>query len=210
MTAQKIKQVSLHLFAEKGFEGTSLSGIAKGVGIKKPSIYAHFINKDDIYLAVFEEVFSKYVHAITEAYEEIQSRPVEEKIYHLLHTTCKYSSQHQASIVMFKRAILFPPPHLKEIIQKKALEFEKKQEKMLSQLFTEAIEKGMIAKQPIEQLISSYFCILDGNVFHLFFYKEHQKLDYEAHEAHNEERMMNIWKIYWQGLCVEKEAGLRL
>ncbi|WP_368504713.1 hypothetical protein AB3N04_03305 [Alkalihalophilus sp. As8PL] len=71
---------------------------------------------------------------------------------------------------------------------------------MLTLLFTEAIDQELIAPLPIEQLLSSYYCILNDTIFHLYFYNEH----------HFEDRMMNIWKTYWGGLCVEKEARLRV
>ncbi|MBD2807322.1 helix-turn-helix transcriptional regulator, partial [Xenorhabdus sp. ZM] len=45
MTANRIKAVALSHFARYGYEGTSLANIAQEVGIKKPSIYAHFKGK---------------------------------------------------------------------------------------------------------------------------------------------------------------------
>lgn len=36
MTKKLIKEVALTLFAEKGYDGTALSEIAKAVGIKTP------------------------------------------------------------------------------------------------------------------------------------------------------------------------------
>ena len=45
-TALRIKQTALGLFTEYGFEGTSMSDIAKAVGIKTPSIYAHNESKE--------------------------------------------------------------------------------------------------------------------------------------------------------------------
>lgn len=45
MTKKLIKEVALTLFAEKGYDGTALSEIAKAVGIKTPSLYAHLHQK---------------------------------------------------------------------------------------------------------------------------------------------------------------------
>lgn len=43
---------ALERFSKQGFDAASLSQIAEDVGIKKPSIYAHFKSKEDIYLKV--------------------------------------------------------------------------------------------------------------------------------------------------------------
>lgn len=42
MRKEEIKQAALTLFANNGFEGTSLADIAGVVGLKKQSIYSHF------------------------------------------------------------------------------------------------------------------------------------------------------------------------
>lgn len=43
MKVDLILQTAVSHFAKEGFEGASLSKIAEEVGIKKPSIYAHYI-----------------------------------------------------------------------------------------------------------------------------------------------------------------------
>lgn len=40
LTKNKLKEVAMRLFGEKGYEGTALSEIAKEVGVKTPAIYA--------------------------------------------------------------------------------------------------------------------------------------------------------------------------
>lgn len=40
---------AMHVFWEKGFEGTSMSEIIQAIGTKAPSIYAAFGNKDSIF-----------------------------------------------------------------------------------------------------------------------------------------------------------------
>lgn len=49
-----LQQAALRRFADQGFKGTSLGRIAADVGIKTPSIYAHFKGKDELYLSLLE------------------------------------------------------------------------------------------------------------------------------------------------------------
>ena len=47
-----ILKAAENLFAEKGFDGVSMSAIAGLANTSKPNIYHHFKSKDDLYLAV--------------------------------------------------------------------------------------------------------------------------------------------------------------
>ena len=47
-TKEKILETALTLFAQNGYNGTSMEQIAQDVGIKAPSLYKHFKGKEDI------------------------------------------------------------------------------------------------------------------------------------------------------------------
>lgn len=47
-TRERIIEVSLELFAKRGFSGTSVRDIAKVVGVRESALYKHFMNKQDI------------------------------------------------------------------------------------------------------------------------------------------------------------------
>ena len=44
-TKEKILLISLHLFAQNGYEATSVADIAEAVGVTKGALYKHFKNK---------------------------------------------------------------------------------------------------------------------------------------------------------------------
>ena len=46
-TKNKILDVSLALFAQKGFDGVSVREIAKEVGVRESALYKHYKNKED-------------------------------------------------------------------------------------------------------------------------------------------------------------------
>ena len=54
-TRERILEVALALFADKGYEATSMREIAQRVGITKPALYYHFDSKADIVRAMLAD-----------------------------------------------------------------------------------------------------------------------------------------------------------
>lgn len=59
-TREKILDAALTLFAENGYDGTSVEQIANIVGIKAPSLYKHFKGKEDILNALIDSAEARY------------------------------------------------------------------------------------------------------------------------------------------------------
>ena len=59
-TKEKILDAALTLFAENGYDGTSVEQIANIVGIKAPSLYKHYKGKEDILNALIDSAERRY------------------------------------------------------------------------------------------------------------------------------------------------------
>jgi len=57
-TRGQIRQVALELFAEQGYEKTSLREIAERLGITKAAVYYHFKTKEEILRTLFDELLA--------------------------------------------------------------------------------------------------------------------------------------------------------
>lgn len=55
-TRQRIQDVALELFAEQGYEKTSLREIAERLEVTKAALYYHFKTKEDIIISIFDDV----------------------------------------------------------------------------------------------------------------------------------------------------------
>src|SRR6516165_5426796 len=58
-TRARIQQVALELFAEQGYERTSLREIAERLGVTKAALYYHFKSKEDIVHSFTEDYFTR-------------------------------------------------------------------------------------------------------------------------------------------------------
>ncbi|WP_090760688.1 TetR/AcrR family transcriptional regulator [Nonomuraea maritima] len=64
---EQLVRISRTLFAEKGFDGTSVEEIAATAQVSKPVVYEHFGGKEGIYAVVVDREMQKLLGMITEA-----------------------------------------------------------------------------------------------------------------------------------------------
>ncbi|MFD9469160.1 TetR/AcrR family transcriptional regulator [Streptomyces goshikiensis] len=70
-TRQRIQDVALELFAEQGYEKTSLREIAERLEVTKAALYYHFKTKEDIIISLFDDL----TRPIDELIEWAQQQP---------------------------------------------------------------------------------------------------------------------------------------
>ena len=58
-TRSRVQQVALELFAEQGYEKTSLREIAERLGVTKAALYYHFKSKEDIVHSFTDDYFAE-------------------------------------------------------------------------------------------------------------------------------------------------------
>jgi AcrR family transcriptional regulator len=66
---EQLLDVSRRLFAEKGFENTSIEEIAARAEVSKPVVYEHFGGKEGIYAVVVDREMQALLNALTGALE---------------------------------------------------------------------------------------------------------------------------------------------
>jgi AcrR family transcriptional regulator len=77
-TRDKIMDVALHMFSERGYEAVSIRDICGEVGIKESTLYYHFKNKKDILDSLIEK-FREHIDSLLVHVDEITAEPDKKK-----------------------------------------------------------------------------------------------------------------------------------
>jgi AcrR family transcriptional regulator len=64
---QQLLDIGRSLFAERGFEATSIEEIAARAGVSKPVVYEHFGGKEGLYAVVVDREMEHLLHRVTGA-----------------------------------------------------------------------------------------------------------------------------------------------
>ncbi len=67
---EQLLQVGRHLFAERGYEATTVEEIAASAGVSKPVVYEHFGGKEGLYAVVVDREIHTLLTGITQALSE--------------------------------------------------------------------------------------------------------------------------------------------
>lgn len=122
MTKQLILEKALELFTDKGYEGSSMDDIAKAVGIRKASLYAHFDGKEHIFSAIFDDILEEYTRVI----DELTACSEEDAVARLEYIFLFFIDYCKDNLKMYfwDRYFYYPPAFLADFIREKTLETE--------------------------------------------------------------------------------------
>jgi TetR/AcrR family transcriptional regulator, cmeABC operon repressor len=189
MTKDKIIAAALALFSKNGYEGTSLTEIAKAVGIQKPSIYNHFKSKEEIFLTIYENILWLHVKKVDELMGEISELSAKEQLYQILNVTFEYYIEFEEQSTFVNRAVFFSPEPLKEQLHTQFMESEEAVSTILRSVIDKGIKNGEIRTGNVEDFVMSYYCLIDGIFIELSFYGAEKM----------KPRISNIWRNFWYG-----------
>ncbi|WP_409290395.1 TetR/AcrR family transcriptional regulator [Peribacillus sp. SCS-37] len=199
-----LKKTALALFSEHGYEGTSLNMIAEQTGIRKSSIYAHFNNKDELFMSLIEDISNHYMDVMLDHFKILdkeKSLSVQDKLQITFNVYLGSVKNDLVISRFWKRSVVFPPHHLKDRIKdtRNSLALNSLISKVNS-LFIEGICIGEVKDQAVSDLTRSYFCLLEGVIFSLLYNEE--VMDFRLPDS--------MWKHFWSGISdieMEKEIS---
>jgi AcrR family transcriptional regulator len=114
-TSERILDAAEDLFAAKGFSATSLGDVADRVGIRSPSLYNHFRNKEALYEAVWERLLVVFSAPL----EELSAGPVTyEGVFNWLEIIVRQHHANPNLARLLQHAALSGGPHTNQLIDR--------------------------------------------------------------------------------------------
>lgn len=103
----ELAEVALRLWAERGFEATSVAAIAEAAGVSKGSVYLYFPSKQ----ALLEEVLRRYslLPSIQSLVENIAGASFEDAVHAFVRHAWRHLSEHRDLVLLALREL---PNHL--------------------------------------------------------------------------------------------------
>lgn len=71
LTREKILLATVDTLVEEGVAGFSINKVAKRAGIAQPSFYVHFANVDELFQAVTDEAFVRYIEPMQKTLQAV-------------------------------------------------------------------------------------------------------------------------------------------
>src|SRR5512140_1088145 len=79
---QRLLDAAVQLFTERGYTATSVREIVERAGVTKPALYYHFASKEDLYLAILNDL-ARYTDGVI-ARSRVGEGPVRERLERFL------------------------------------------------------------------------------------------------------------------------------
>ncbi|MBS1745874.1 MAG: TetR/AcrR family transcriptional regulator [Bacteroidetes bacterium] len=153
---RKIGEAAMQCFSRYGLEKTTLDDIAKGVGLKKSSLYYYYKNKEDIFVELGIEEGEKYISLLQE--KTIQKKGVDKQVWFYMHSRFEYYK----NILNMNRV---SPETLNKILPRFFELYDammKREKKFLAALIQKAIEAKEINNCDAKEVASVLINISDA------------------------------------------------
>lgn len=192
MAREDIVRAALRRFASAGLAATSMKDIASDVGIKAPSIYAHFSSKDSLYDEAYALSISYHRSFFSELFAASRVSGPLERLRLVLAGVPEFYRQHPELANFHLRAAadvasptrttpqtpapVQPPVSAHAPASARGLQAMSEEETELTDLvrtaYVEGRDQGLFVDLPPDTFTTYFLCLTDGLFLQLAYYDE--------------------------------------
>lgn len=175
---QKIMEVAISLFAEKGYSNTATAEIAKLAGVAEGTIFKHYGTKENLLLSIMVPFLKElFPSLMDELFEELMddNKTFEEFIRQLLKNRMNFLLANQEILQVFIKEMIY-----KEELKKELLPYIFEQAApRLTKVIDTFQKRGEIMDGPISQVINLLATTVFGFIISRFVLLNNQSLNDE-------------------------------
>jgi AcrR family transcriptional regulator len=195
-TKEKLKKAALSAFAQKGYEGATMQEIAEAVGINKASIYNHFKGKEDLFLAVYQDVAQEYEKLLKRMVRDSDNMEIYDKLLYMFKEYILFYYRDLHISLFWTQTLLLTPPEIRKKLYADILKREQPFEKKMLEILLEGMQQGIIRRDIPSKMLMSYRAMRDGL---LLWMRITPELSGEWIEV--------FWKDFWLGIKERNDYG---
>jgi AcrR family transcriptional regulator len=158
------------LFSRRGFDAASMEDIARQVGIRKASLYAHFRGKQAIFREVFASVLDEYARFLGGTLASLSGQALlKDRLASLLVAYAGYFRNTDVMSFWF-RVSMMPPAFMKKEFLRETLRVELGFVDRLTGVFREGMKSGELKRQNAANVSTAFYQLVMGLGMTLAFY----------------------------------------
>ena len=155
-TQARILESAVALFAERGFEGTSITAIASRAHVSRATIFWHFGDKATLFQEACRRVLVPFIEELRNTLQHLDAR---KRLFELFNVYEQFVSAHQGTIETFVRWGL-ESHELRAQLQKPLFALHDEFVRDIRESFLELWEDSAQATE----LAAAFIALLDGNL----------------------------------------------
>ena len=189
-THERLLREAAALFARRGYSGTSMSDIAREVGVRKASLYNYYSSKEDLLMDLLEQSLGSWTEACEQDFDSETNLEVRLAAY--LRSLVEFGRTNPQAMALIRLATAQVPGDLRIRVRECCAEYEAKWRRELTGLFREAVDRGEIEPADPATLSLAWGIFLDGVAIRFIFATEGT----EAVVSN----LQSLWEFFWRGI----------
>ncbi len=156
---QRLRDSALRLFAQKGYDGTSIREIIEDAGVTRPVLYYYFKNKEDLFTRLIEGLFAKVVADVEAAGRSVEG--CRSRLKAITQATFAWTEDAPERVRLLLQVLFAPPEAGPRLDQMGLVEarFD-----LIVEVMREGLESGELRGDDPEALALAFCGVMDMHV----------------------------------------------
>lgn len=195
-TLDRLRAAAAELFAERGYVGASMTGIAKKLGLRKPSLYNYYPSKEELFMELLERSLTAWSETSGSALQE--DGTFQERLRIHLEKTVGFAVQNPHAMALCRLAVAQVAGTFGDRVQAHLLEERVGYQSEMEAFFTAALDAGAVAAETPETLALAWLTFLDGVLTHQLFAIGERRPYFLDH-------LEELFRLFWRGIAAHGE-----